>query len=127
MGVVRITKSVTAVLNVFEKRHQALSVVNLVEDLQKDMNKTTVYRILDRLEDQGTLHSFIGKDGLLWYAKCSSCCSSSNHDDLHPHFQCTECGKTECLNLDITIPVIPNHKIDTAKFLLVGECDDCLS
>ena len=59
-----------------------------------EMNKTTVYRILDRLEQDGTIHCFNGKDGLKWYAKCNGC-SENHHYDLHPHFQCNNCDKVE--------------------------------
>lgn len=125
MGIVRKTKSVTTVLSAFEQTGNAISAVNLIDDLQEEMNKTTVYRILDRLEDQGTLHSFMGSDGLKWYAKCEGC-SSSHHADSHPHFQCRSCGKTECLiTMDVEIPQVPNHKIDVAELLLTGFCEIC--
>lgn len=124
MGVVRRTKSVFTVLNFFQESEGAVSVVQLVDRLQGEMNKTTVYRILERLEDEGTLHSFTGKDGLTWYAKCNGC-SSSKHIDAHPHFQCLDCGKTECLSIDIQIPAIPNHQVETAELLLQGKCADC--
>ena len=125
MGIVRKTKSVVTVLDLFEKSDDALSVVGLVERLKEEMNKTTVYRILERLEDEAILHSFAGKDGLTWYAKCNGC-SSSNHLDSHPHFQCRECGKSECLSIDVQLPVISNHKIDSAELLLLGQCADCM-
>src|SRR6056297_2711757 len=97
MGVKRRTKAVNSLLEVFEQTKQALSAIDLVARLQSDMNKTTVYRILDRLEGEGILHAFKGKDGLQWYAMCKGC-TATNHRDLHPHFQCRDCGKTECLD-----------------------------
>ena len=124
MGVVRKTKSVATLLNVFEQSQNAVSAVNLVEDLAGSMNKTTVYRILERLEDQGTVHSFIGQDGLKWYAKCAGC-TSEQHVDTHPHFQCNGCGKSECLSVDVAIPPIPNRKVHFAELLLVGLCESC--
>jgi Fur family ferric uptake transcriptional regulator len=124
MGIVRKTKSVMTVLNVFEQTDYAVSAVNLVEHLQQKMNKTTVYRILEKLEDQGTLHSFLGKDGLKWYAKCDGC-SSSQHIDSHPHFQCQGCGKTECISSNVSVPIIPNHKVNFAELLLTGLCEVC--
>lgn len=126
MGSLRKTKSVKAVLDKFEPGNEALSVVDLVERLQLEMNKTTVYRILERLEAAGTLHSFIGTNGLKWYAKGNECFSDS-HPNTRPHFQCKACGKVECLTLEIAIPILPNYKVDSAKFLLVGECEKCLS
>ena len=126
MGIIRKTKSVKKLLNVFEQTNDALSVVELVERFQLDMNKTTVYRALERLEEEGILHSFMGKDGLKWYAKDNGS-SLSHAKDTHPHFQCSECGKIECLAFHIKIPSLPNRKIDFAEFLLVGQCEECIS
>ncbi len=125
MGIVRKTKSVELLLNVFNQSPNALSVVQLVEKMSTQMNKTTVYRILDRLEKEGIVHSFLGKEGLKWYAKCREC-SSGHHSDVHPHFQCTDCGTIECLSLDIEIPTISNRKIESAEIMLQGICPKCL-
>lgn len=126
MGIIRKTKSVKTLLDIFEQSEYAQSVVDLVERLNQEMNKSTVYRILDRLEDNGTLHSFVDNDGLTWYAKCKDC-SSKKHRDTHPHFQCMDCGKVECLPYDISIPPVQKHNINSAELLLVGQCEDCLS
>jgi len=124
MGIIRKTKAVTTVLQIFEERNEAKSVVHLIKLLKGKMNKTTVYRILDRLEQDGNIHSFNGKDGLKWYAKCEGC-SASHHSDKHPHFQCTECDKVECLSIEIKIPSIKNHKVDSTDILLMGQCEVC--
>ena len=127
MAIIRQTKSVKALLNAFEQSDDAISVVELVKQVKQKMNKTTVYRILDRLEDDGKLHSFMGTDGLKWYAKCDHSCSAEHHVDSHPHFQCRDCGKTSCLSIDVSIPSVPNYKIESAELLLIGQCDNCLS
>ncbi|MCA1763676.1 MAG: transcriptional repressor [Flavobacteriales bacterium] len=125
MGIVRKTKSVKTLLDVFDHSNGALLSVDLVKQLQPQMNKTTVYRILERLEDDGIIHSFKDNEGLQRYAKCKGC-DSSQHRDAHPHFQCRDCGKTECLSLDLSVPAVPNHKVDRAELLLIGQCEDCL-
>ncbi|AUP81285.1 Fur family transcriptional regulator [Flavivirga eckloniae] len=124
MGIIRKTKAVATVLQIFEEKNEAKSVVHLIELVKDKMNKTTVYRILDRLEQDGTIHSFNGKDGLKWYAK-SEGCSASYHSDMHPHFQCTTCDKVECLPFEIKIPSIKNHKVDSTDILLIGQCEVC--
>jgi len=124
MGIIRKTKAVSTVLQIFEEKDEAKSVVHLIDMVGDKMNKTTVYRILDRLEQEGMIHSFNGKDGLKWYAKCKGC-SSKHHHDTHPHFQCTECEKVECLSVAIQIPSLKNHTIDTADILLMGKCEAC--
>jgi len=127
MGVIRKTKFVEALLNIFDKSTNALSVVELVEQFKGKANKTTIYRILDRLENDGIVHSFKGQDGLTWYAKCSSDCSTAHHKDIHPHFQCQQCGKVECLSISIVLPKIKTHKIESAEMFLSGHCENCLN
>lgn len=124
MGVIRRTKAVNTLLTLFEEKEGAVSVVDLIEELKTEMNKTTVYRVLDRLEQDGFIHSFNGKDALKWYARCKSCTTTS-HFDKHPHFQCLQCGKMECLSIDIVIPTLENHTIESQEILLVGRCDEC--
>ena len=124
MGIIRKTKAVATVLQIFEEKSEPKSVVHLIGLVKDKMNKTTVYRILDRLERDGIIHSFNGKDGLKWYAKCEGC-SANHHSDKHPHFQCTKCDKVECLSVEIKIPHIKNHKVDSTDILLMGQCEVC--
>lgn len=124
MGVIRKTKAVEVLLNEFNNSSTAISAKKLIEELDSTFNKTTIYRVLDKLEDDGILHSFLGKEGLKWYAKCNGC-TASEHADLHPHFQCLSCGKVECLTVSVTLPKIPNKKIETSQLLLQGKCEAC--
>lgn len=125
MGIIRKTKSIGLLLDEFEQSSGAISTVELIKRLCNKMNKTTIYRILDRLEDDGVVHSFLGKNGTKWYAKCNGC-SESKHEDVHPHFECVECGKVDCLTIDIKIPEIPNRTIVSSQVLIQGRCESCL-
>lgn len=124
MGVIRKTKAVEVLINEFHNSSAAISAKKLIAKLDSTFNKTTIYRVLDKLEDDGILHSFLGKEGLKWYAKCNGC-TASKHEDLHPHFQCLSCGKVECLTVSVTLPKIPNKKIETSQLLLQGKCEAC--
>ena len=124
MGVIRKTKAVEVLLNEFNTRAVAISAKTLIDQLRTTFNKTTIYRVLDKLEDDGVLHSFLGKDGLKWYAKCHGC-TATEHQDLHPHFQCLNCGKVECLAVSVTLPKIPNRKIEVSQLLIQGKCETC--
>ncbi|PQJ77971.1 Fur family transcriptional regulator [Polaribacter porphyrae] len=126
MGIVRKTKSVKEILAFFSTKNEAKSAVQLIEFFKDKMNRTTVYRILDRLVEEGILHSFNGKEGLKWYAKCQGC-SSEHHSDVHPHFQCTDCDKVECLPTNIALPNLNNRSIDSVDFFLTGKCATCNS
>lgn len=124
MSNTRQTNSVKLVWKSFEEANNALCVVDLVQEHKQTMNKTTVYRILDRFEKEGRLHTFLGKNGLKWYAKCHDC-KAKHHTDLHPHFQCDNCGMVECLTIHVQIPKIAKHQIDRASMLLLGQCEKC--
>ena len=126
MGVIRKTKSVEMLLAEFDKSDGAISTVTLVERLSAFINKTTVYRVLDRLEDEGVLHSFLGKEGVKWFAKCAGC-TKDKHQDVHPHFECLNCGTVDCLSVDVSIPVIPKREVSKWQVLLQGTCEACLS
>jgi Fur family ferric uptake transcriptional regulator len=125
MGVIRKTKSIEILLAEFDKVKSAISTITLVDRLSSVINKTTVYRVLDRLEDEGVLHSFLGKDGIRWFAKCSGC-SKDKHQDTHPHFQCLICGTVDCFNVDISIPIPPKREVTRCQILLQGTCENCL-
>ena len=124
MGIVRKTKSLELVLNEFQSLTTAISVIDLIKKLNSKLNKTTIYRILEKLEDDGVVHSFLGKNGIKWYAKCRNC-SKSNHSDVHPHFECIDCGKIDCLTEEIKIPSIPNREVRSSQILFQGICESC--
>ena len=141
MSVIRKTKTVKFILEQFNKNDEAISVVELVNKFKSKMDKTTVYRILDRLEDSDMLHSFIDNDGLKRYAKCGTdaclsddseidmCVENSNSNNemkIHPHFLCNDCGISLCLPVKIIVPEIPNYKVESAEQLLTGKCENCL-
>jgi len=126
MGIIRKTQSVELLLKQFQKESKALSVVELIKRLDKELNKTTIYRVLDKLEDDGILHSFLGFNGVKWYAKCVKC-SKSNHKDIHPHFQCLSCGRVDCLDMNINIPKIPNREVLFSQLLIQGKCEICFT
>lgn len=126
MGVVRKTKSLKLVLNEFQSQASAISVIELIKKLNPKLNKTTIYRILEKLEDDGILHSFLGNNGIKWYASCKNC-TKSKHTDMHPHFECIDCGKIDCLSIKIQHPTIPNREVVSSQILFKGTCDACFS
>lgn len=125
MGITRRTKSVDLILNEFEKETGAISTLTLIDRLSTKINKSTIYRVLEKLEDDAVLHSFMGRKGIKWYAKCIQC-TGKNLNDPHPHFQCLECGKVDCLSIEVSIPTIENREISVYRVLIQGKCEDCL-
>ena len=126
MTLARKTKTVKLFLDLFENRKGAISIVDLVSKFKNDMNKTTVYRILTRLEESGILHSFMDKNGLKRYAKNQQKKRNALKDqNSHPHFLCENCGISKCLQIKIQNPNIPNLIINSAEQLYLGQCGNC--
>ena len=126
MGIIRKTKSIELLMQEFENQTTAISTIELIKRLNSKLNKTTIYRVLENLVDDGILHSFIGKDGVKWYAMCSNC-TKSKHEDLHPHFEFIDCGEIDCSKAEIIIPEIQNRKIFSSQILIQGMCEKCIN
>ncbi len=124
MGVVRKTKHLEAVLRVFRQSSDALSASMLLDALATDINKSTVYRMLEKLEDDGVIHSFLTMDQIRFYALCRSC-SSGQRVDSHAHFQCTSCKRVSCFSEEIILPTPERATITSAQVLLTGRCESC--
>ena len=126
MGVVRKTKYLEQVLQVFRQSNEALSAGMLLDILDNATNKSTVYRMLDKLEDDGVIHSFLTMDQIRFYALCKGC-SSGRHVDSHAHFHCTSCKRVSCVSEEIVLPTPGRARITSAQVLLTGQCESCLS
>tara|TARA_B100000767_G_scaffold201782_1_gene188687 strand:+ start:2085 stop:2471 length:387 start_codon:yes stop_codon:yes gene_type:complete len=126
MGIIRKTKHVQKILAEFSKYQNAVSANHLVSFFNEEMNKSTIYRILDKLEDDNIIHSFVGLNGLKWYAECSEC-TVKKHNDNHPHFQCEECHEVKCIKNETNKSELIGPEFHVKSVLLTGVCDICYS
>ena len=126
MGVLRKTKHLEHVLQAFRQSSDALSAGMLLDALANEINKSTVYRMLQKLEDDGVIHSFQTMDQIRFYALCKGC-SSGRHVDTHAHFQCTSCKRVSCVSEEIVLPTPGRARITSAQVLLTGQCESCLT
>ena len=72
MGIIRKTEAATLLLEEFKKDSNAISAIELIKRLDQKINKTTVYRLLDKLEDDGVVHYFLDTKGIKWYAPAAT-------------------------------------------------------
>ena len=125
MGVHRKTRNLELVLDAFRNAQEALSVQLVMERLPADVNRSTVYRLLDRLEDDGVVHSFLASENIKFYALCKEC-NQSGHVHSHAHFQCTSCSQVVCLEQQVAVPTLNQYRVDEAQVLLKGQCATCM-
>ena len=61
-----------------------------LESLMNDVDRVTLYRILNVFEEKGIIHKVFDLNGTANYAICTSNCQEHRHHDEHLHFNCTQ-------------------------------------
>ena len=114
------------VLEYFLESGQTTGLVEL-ETIFPKADRITMYRTLKTFEEKGILHRIENGLAEVKYALCPEHCSEKQHQDLHPHFHCTECQEISCLET-IVIPTIDFPEGYTASELTMtikGICPNC--
>ena len=117
------------VLEVIGSNNSPLSAQQIFETLSRtaNINRVTVYRILDLLVAKGLVDRISGGGRSFVYGLAPN----DNHP-AHPHFYCRNCGSLECLNpeslnvdmqsMQRTFPGI----IENVEVRVDGVCKNCL-
>ncbi|WP_298879819.1 transcriptional repressor [uncultured Polaribacter sp.] len=119
----RNTPTKEAVLNVLTKSGKALSQDTIEERIDIDINRATIYRVLNRFCDDGVLHKIVAENGKQYFAICNDCEEEHNHD--HFHFRCSTCETIECLPIEVNYSIPVGYSIEKTNCVLTGKCKDC--
>lgn len=104
----------------------AISQPELEKKLGKEIDRVTLYRILNIYEDKGILHRIMDLNGTANYAVCSAACSSACHHDEHLHFNCTRCLKIYCLETPLPGIAVPaGFTAASLQTIAYGICNKC--
>lgn len=105
--------------------NEALS-LGAIETALPYSDKSTIFRSLKTFEENGLVHT-IHEGSVTKYAVCGSACNPDFHIDKHPHFHCTQCDITICLETEV-LPVINlphNYTVSSQEFIIHGLCEKC--
>jgi Fur family transcriptional regulator, ferric uptake regulator len=120
----RLTRPRVEVLATLLAAEQALSHHELEERIDRsvDIDRVTIYRVLDWLTAQGLAHRIAGDDRVRRFNAAGHA-----HEGAHAHFQCERCGTVLCLEEFSADPVVrlprgfrPQHYELTVKGLCAG-------
>ncbi len=117
------------VLEVVGNNSCPLSAGDIFKTLERNssINRVTVYRILDRLVDQGMVERLSTGGRAAYYGLAPN----ANHRP-HPHFYCKSCGQMDCLNpesLNVETDAMQRTfpgRIDKVEVRVDGICKNCL-
>lgn len=120
----RKTKHLESVLGLLNSREEAWSVDEILAANSSGANKVTLYRMLEKLQAEGTVHKINGIEGKSYYAMCHQC-SKEHHHDAHAHFQCRKCLDMQCVEVETHFPKLKGLTIEDQQVLLTGLCEKC--
>jgi Fur family ferric uptake transcriptional regulator len=118
------------VLEVIGNHSRPLSAQQIFDILRltDNINRVTVYRILDLLVEKGLVDRISGGGRSFVYGLAPN----ENHP-AHPHFFCKSCGNLECLNpQSLNVDLQPMQHtfaglIENVEVRVDGVCKNCLS
>lgn len=126
MKQVRNTQAKTEILNLINRSDVALSHSDIQQKLGDLCNRVTIYRVLDRLENEGQIHKVTNIDGVINFARCSDVCSEKQHQHNHLHFNCEVCHSVTCIENVIPALSLPeNYVAKEYNFVISGICPKC--
>ena len=113
-----------------ERELQHFSVDDVVFEMQdrgEKIGRSTVYRYLEALAEQGSVRKYQGVQGITQYQHVSD----DTHCDGHFHMMCSRCGNlmhVDCrLMGTLAKHLMEDHgfQLDPRETILVGICQNC--
>jgi Fur family ferric uptake transcriptional regulator len=121
----RKTKSQTTILNLLQQEPNALSHDGITAKLEEQMDRVTIYRILNRFVEDGLAHRIVADDGRQYFASCQANCSHDLEAHGHLHFRCVVCDQVECVDGEVDYRIPAGYQVDNSNIILSGSCRMC--
>lgn len=123
-GLKQTTSRISIIASI--KSYEGAIPYSVLQDVVK-ADRSTLYRTLNILIDEGLIHKAKSTSQETYYAVCGKECSSKAHIHQHIHFQCKTCHKVSCEQLKEDIALsLPNHLIESIDITIQGVCRGCL-
>jgi Fur family ferric uptake transcriptional regulator len=119
------TKAQSTILDLLQNESNALSHEDIMARAGNDMDRVTVYRILNRFVERGLAHRIVADDGRQYFASCQEGCDHAAEVHEHAHFRCTVCNTVECVPGDIDVNLPMGYSVDNCNIILSGSCQTC--
>lgn len=121
----RNTTSKEAVLSILTSTRKAMSQDAIEKQMDVEVDRATIYRILNRFCDDGVVHKVVADDGKQYFAVCLKCDDKNKLPDNHFHFRCTSCQTIECLPALVHFSIPKGYNVERLNCVLIGLCKDC--
>lgn len=120
----RNTPTKEAVLNVLSKAGKAMSQDAIEKHIEIDINRATIYRVLNRFCEDGILHRVVAENGKQYFALCVEN-DKKEQISNHFHFKCLVCKTIECLPIEVNFSISDDYLVENVNCILSGKCKNC--
>lgn len=120
----RNTPTKEAVLAVLTNTGKAMSQDAIEQRIGIDINRATIYRVLNRFCEDGVLHKVVAEDGKQYFALCIKCDENKKPME-HFHFRCTKCEMIECLPIEVNFSLSDKYLVENVNCVISGICKEC--
>lgn len=122
----RNTVARSAILALIQSSEVALSQLAIQQTLNGLCDRVTIYRVLERLVEEGMIHKIVNVNGVVNFAACATCSHEKTHQHQHIHFSCRVCSELTCLNQVVPSFDLPSGFSKEETFFTVsGICNNC--
>ena len=123
----RNTPAKTAILTLLKEAGSALSQDRIEAAVKGEMDRVTIYRVLNRFCEDGITHRILLDDGKYYFALCLSCKHEQHaqHAHEHFHFRCLKCDKVECLQEQVEVKLPAGYVQQSSSSWVTGYCSGC--
>ncbi len=120
----RNTPQKKTVLSVFDENQTCLCQDDIEKKIGDQMDRVTIYRILNRFCEDGLMHKITGKNGKSFFAL-----QNDEQECLelepHYHFHCEVCNQMICLEEKVNIVLKEEFSIHQTNCVISGICPQC--
>ena len=115
-----------------ENKHRTLTVLDIdafLKASESEVNLTTIYRYLDKLEKEGTVMKYVAEKGS---QATYQFVESGHHCEDHLHMQCVKCGRVYHLECHFMQEILEHVERDHGfvmqckNSIIYGTCRDCI-
>ena len=120
------TKQKVLIIGIIKSKKDEFTIKDIYEEIKNEVGLTTIYRLVDKLTNDGILQKSVGKNNEAYYQYLEEC-------DKKDHFylKCESCKKLihidcECMK-DLTAHVLKEHNFIPSHdhIIINGLCDKC--
>ena len=122
------TKQKDLIINIIKNQKKEFTIKDIYNQVKNKTGLTTIYRLVDKLVEDGRLAKNIGKNNITYYQYLIDCT-----EENHFYLKCDKCGEMTHVDCDcikeLSDHIIKKHNFELKKenIIINGICEKCIN